>query len=101
MATIRETFVWQGLTIEALYTPNCSESYRATYGYALSHLQVIAAGRAPLPISDTGYRSYFERDDNIAAEGGAVAYVRAWLECAAQSPAWLDAQVQARQLSLF
>lgn len=101
MDTIRETFIWQGLTIEALYTPNWSESYRTTYGYALAHLQISAAGRVPLPISATGYRSHFDRADNIEAGGGAVAYVCAWLEHAAQSPAWLDAQAQARQLSLF
>ncbi|NBA98558.1 hypothetical protein [Pseudomonas sp. R5(2019)] len=101
MDSVRETFIWQGLTIETLHTPNWSEIYRTTYGYALSHLQISAAERAPLPISATGYVSHFERADNIEAEGGAVAYVQAWLEHAAQSPAWIEAQQKARQLSLF
>lgn len=101
MHTTREIFTWQGLSIEALYTPHYSESYHRVYGYALAHLQISAAGRASLPISETGYRSYFERADAIAAAGGAVAYVRAWLDHAAQSPAWVEAQEQARQMSLF
>ncbi|VVN79463.1 hypothetical protein [Pseudomonas fluorescens] len=104
MTAIRETFIWQGLTIEALYTPNWSESYRTTYGYALAHLQISAAGRAPLPISANRVSLALrprQHADNIEAGGGAVACVRAWLEHAAQSPAWLDAQAQARQLSLF
>ncbi|MGH8330833.1 MAG: hypothetical protein ACRER3_15615 [Pseudomonas fluorescens] len=101
MDTIRESFIWQGLTIEVLHVPNWSETYRATYGHALSHLQISAAGRAPLPISATGYRSHFERADNIEVQGGAVAYVQAWLEYAAQSPSWSEAHQKARQLSLF
>ncbi|RWX85873.1 hypothetical protein [Pseudomonas aeruginosa] len=101
METIRESFTWQGLAIEALYTPSYSEAYRSAYGYALAHLQVSTVGRAPLPISQTGYLSHFERADNIAVAGGAIAYVRTWLEYAAQSPAWLSAQEEARQLSLL
>lgn len=101
MDTTRATFLWQGLTIEALFTPNYSESYRRLYGYPLAHLQICAAGRAPLPISETGYRSHFARADTIEAAGGAEAYARAWLDHAAQSPAWIEAQEQARQMSLF
>lgn len=101
METIRESFTWQGLAIEALYTPSYSEAYRSAYGYPLAHLQVSAAGRAPLPISQTRYLSHFERADNITAAGGPTAYVRAWLEYAARSPAWLSGQEEARQLSLF
>lgn len=82
-------------------TLSYSEAYRSAYGYALTQLQVSAAGCAPLPISQTGYLSHFEQADNIAAVGGAVAYVRAWLEYAARSPAWLSGQEEARQLSLF
>ncbi|MFZ6047399.1 hypothetical protein ACFW0H_14935 [Pseudomonas sp. CR3202] len=101
MDTTRATFAWQGLSIEVLLTPSWSECYRHIYGYPLAHLQISAAGRTPLPISETGYRSHFERADNIAAAGGAVAYARAWLDQAARSPAWIEAQQEARQMSLF
>lgn len=72
MDTTREFFLWQGRAIEVLFTPSYSESYRPIYGYALAHLQISADGRAPLPISETGYRSRFERADNIDAVGGAA-----------------------------
>lgn len=101
METIRASFTWQGLAIEALYTPSYSEAYRSAYGYAIAHLQISTIGHEPLPISETGYLSHFERADNIAAAGGTAAYVRAWLEHAAQSSAWLTVQEEARQLSLF
>lgn len=101
MDTTCESFLWQGLAIEVLFTPSYSESYHRIYGYALAHLQISAEGRAPLPISETGYRSRFERADNIDAADGAAAYARAWLDHAARSPAWIEAQEQAQQLSLF
>jgi len=101
MDTTREFFLWQGLAIEVLFTPIYSESYHRIYGYALAHLQISVEGRAPLPISETGYRSRFERADNIDVTGGAATYARAWLDRAARSPAWIGAQERARQLSLF
>jgi len=89
---------WGGLVIElALSEP--WRSYREVYGYALIQLEIRAPG--PLPIAETGYHSRYESADNIEAEGGPVAYVRAWLDEAAQRPEWQAAQQERRQLSLF
>lgn len=101
MDTIRESFIWQGLTIETLHTPEWSESHRRICGHALAHLEITSAGRAPLPISQTGYRSHFTDAGDIEAAGGAVAYVRAWLDHAGLSPEWIAARQQTQQLSLF
>lgn len=37
----------------------------------------------------------------VTAESGPVAFVRDWLDEAAADPAWLQAQEEARQFSLF
>lgn len=90
---------WQGIALSVSYCPSWSVSYREIYGYDLAHLEIRAP--CPLPVTGTGYRSHFTRPDLIDAEGGPVAFVLAWLDDAAQSPAWKARQEQARQLSLF
>jgi hypothetical protein len=92
---------WAGLLIEVRYSPNWLESYCVTYGYPLAHLEIKTANREPLPITETGYKSHFDRPDNIEAEGGPVAYVLARLDDAAQSPQWKAAVEKRRQLTLF
>lgn len=89
-----ETMQWRGLKVEVRYCRDWTPIYREIYGYALAHLEVRCA-RA-LPITKTGYLSKFERAENIDAEGGPVAYVRAWLDHAAPQP-----QEDPRQFSLF
>lgn len=93
---------WRGLVIEIRYCPDWLVCYRETYGYALAHLEVetIQAG-VPLPITETGYRSHFDRPDNIEAQGGPIAFVRAWLDHAAEDHAWKKWDGSQRQYSLF
>ena len=69
----------------------------------LSHLTLehIMPERAPLSVTDTGFRSHFPLQSDIDAAGGPVAFARAWLEEKAKSPNWRKAQAQARQLKLF
>lgn len=97
MTAITASIDWQGITLSVTYEP-------AFLGMAWNaHLQIRATtpDRAPLPISETGYRSYFCHPDEIAAAGGPVAYVIAWLEQDAQSAQWQESQAIARQLRLF
>ncbi len=91
---------WRGREIEVLFNPDWCPVYREVYGYALGHLEIRSVNGAPLPISNTGYQSKFDRADNIAAEGGPAGYVLAWLEHAAQTlkPA---PEPDPRQLNLF
>ena len=90
-------FIWQGIEIEATYTPRY-------YGGAVAHLAVrsIAPEGAPLPITETGYRSHFHQPGTIEAHGGdVVAQVRAWLDEAAAKPAWRAHVETSRQPKLF
>ena len=73
------------------------------YGSSLCRLEVTAADpeQAPLPISETGYRSHFCPGAEVDAAGGPVAYILAWLDAAARDSRWKAADMARRQLSLF
>lgn len=90
-------FIWQGIEIEATYTPRC-------YGGAVAHLAVrsITPEGAPLPITETGYRSHFHQPGTIEAHGGnVIGQVMAWLDEEAAKPAWRAHVDDSRQLRLF
>ncbi len=74
-------------------------------GEDLAHIEVrsIHPTNAPLPITDTGYRSHFVAASAVVAAGGAVAYVDVWLEVDSDTPAWRkrERQGSAQQLALF
>ena len=74
-----------------------------TSAYDTAHLEIesIAPERAHLPITETGYRSHFTSPDTVAAYGGPVAFVEAWLETESQAPDWRREEQQRRQLTLF
>jgi hypothetical protein len=89
-------FHWQGIEIEAVYTP-------LKWG-AIAHLEVrsIRPERARLPITETGYRSHFHEPGTIEAHGGdVVAQVIAWLDEEATKPEWRCYVDANRQGTLF
>jgi hypothetical protein len=94
---------WENITIEVRYDPDWSPAYRDVYGYLLAHLEIesVDPAKAPLPMTETGYRSWFGAPADVDAEGGPVAFVRAWLDHDARSPAWRASQAERRQLTLF
>ena len=96
-----EILKWRGLEIEVRHNPDWCGVYTAIYGYALAHIEVRSLNGRPLPISKTGYQSKFDRADNVAAEGGAALYVRAWIDHAAQSQRNPASDPDPRQLSFF
>jgi len=61
------------------------------------HLEIesIAPAKAPLPITETGYRSHFLSGLELAQAGGAVAFVTAWLDREAAGKNW-QAKAHAR-----
>lgn len=94
---------WNGITIEIRYEPKWLNIETA---FDPAHLEVetIHPPRAPLPITETGYLSHFTSRETIAAYGGAVAFVEAWLETESQAPDWRHIQhrqEERRQLTLF
>lgn len=89
-------FPWQGIEIEATYTP-------LKWG-VIAHLETrsINPERTPLPITKTGYRSHFHQPGTIEAHGGdVVAQVIAWLDEEAKKPAWCAYVDASRQGELF
>jgi len=89
-------FMWQGIEIEVTYTP-------LKWGMT-AHLEIcsVVPERAPLPITETGYRSHFHPLGTVEANGGdVIAQVAAWLDEVAARPAWrahIDASRQMRLL---
>ena len=67
-----------------------------------SHIEIHVARpkRAIIPITETGYRSHFIGSEVLSLEGGAVAFVTAWLDREAASKKWQRAEIKAQQLSL-
>lgn len=57
-------------------------------GKEIADLQVHSADLAntPLPNTEAGYRSHFIAAPSVAATGGPVAYVSAWLGIDADTP---------------
>jgi hypothetical protein len=93
---------WRGVDIEITFERSWLSIARE-HDLAASHLTVTAIqpSRAPLPITETGYRSHFLHLEEIDQAGGPPAYVDAWLNRMAQSREWLDHEQVCRQLSLF
>lgn len=96
METQTYRFIWQGIEIEAVYTPR-------KWG-VIAHLEIrsITPECAPLPITGTGYRSHFHQPGTVEANGGdVVAQVTAWLDEEAASPEWQALIEVSRQGELF
>lgn len=96
MTTQTYRFTWQGIEIEAVYEPNKWQ--------VIAHLEIrsINPERAPLPITETGYRSHFHQIGTIEELGGdVVAQVTAWLDEEAEKSAWKAHVEASRQYSLF
>lgn len=87
---------WRGIEIEARYTP--------LQWKVIAHLEIesVSPERAPLPITETGYRSHFHQPGTVEANGGdVVAQVIAWLDEEAAKPEWKRHVESCRQFSLF
>lgn len=87
---------WHGIEIEASYEPE------GFCGFAHLELRSIRPERAPLPVTDTGYRSHFHLSGTMEAKGGdVVAQVIAWLDEEAAKPDWKRYIEASRQGCLF
>lgn len=88
---------WQGIELEALYTP--------VKWSAIAHLELksINPPKAPLPMTETGYRSHFHPIGTIEAEfdGDVVACVTQWLSNEASSKEWKQYLETSKQPDLF
>jgi hypothetical protein len=92
---------WNGIEIEIRWEPNWLNLTSCGYDTAHLEIETIAPERAPLPITDTGYRSHFISPETVAAYGGPVSFIEAWLETESQAPDWRRVQQERQQLTLF
>lgn len=92
---------WRGIDIEIKYNPNWSSAMNAGYGFIMTHMEIKAQGRVRLPMTETGYRSHFTPVGNVDEVGGAIEFVRLWLEDKAQDKSWIDHADLSRQSELF
>lgn len=99
MKTINVILHWQEIEIEITYKPQWSKSPK------VSHLELcsITPERAPLPVTETGYRSHFFYSEEIHSEAEIKRMVTDWLDEEAQSREWkaYQAEMKNQQLILF
>lgn len=93
---------WRGVDIEITFERHWLSIAR-DHDLAASHLTVTAVQpkRAPLPITQTGYRSHFLHFEAVDQAGGPVGYVSIWLNAMARSREWIAYEQASQQLSLF
>lgn len=84
----KHIITWRGIRIEIIFTPK-------KFGI-VGHIELHSENRSALPITETGYRSHYIPIGSVEQEGGAVAYVTAWLEFEAERTRW-----SGKQLTLF
>ena len=91
-------FKWEGIEIEARYTPR-------KFGGAIAHLELesINPPRAKLPMTETGYRSHFHPIGMIETDfdSNVIACVIDWLDEKAKSKKWQKHIEDSKQLALF
>lgn len=89
---------WEGIEIEARYTPQ-------KFGGVIAHLELEAINppRARLPMTETGYRSHFHPIGTIESDcnSDVVACVHEWLNQEAKSKKWQDYMEDSKQFTLF
>ena len=98
------SLLWKSIPIEIIYIPNYIPTSTKIIGYRLAHLQVMSKNRVPFPLTETGYRSYFNDAEYIERFGSPIDFVKAWLSEAEQSKEWkahLKKMRTQSQLSLF
>lgn len=62
---------------------------------------VLKPNRAPLPITETGYRSHFLGHDELRRAGAAVRFFLGWIEREEASKQWSKVEFKWRQGDLF
>ena len=92
-----ELLEWRGILIHVRYNPDYTGSD------VIAHLEIETKEpvHAPLPMTETGYRSHFHPRGTVEEAGGPSAFVLAWLEHEAGRKGWADIEASARQYALF
>lgn len=91
---------WNGIEIEIRWN---ADHLIFDDGQSMAHLEIesIQPARAPLPITETGYRSHFLMRAHVDHVGGPEAYVEAWIAEVTNTLKWRNAEIASRQYALF
>ncbi|MGD9830674.1 MAG: hypothetical protein AB7U66_18285 [Hyphomicrobiaceae bacterium] len=95
-STCTHWFTWRHLRCKLDETCNF-----LSLGWTLLQLRVIAARDTPCPITTTGFLAHQIDAEALAAAGGAVAFMSAWMDREAESKAYTAAMLRWRQGDLF
>jgi hypothetical protein len=91
---------WNGIEIEIRWI---ADYLAFDDGQSMAHLEIesVEPAHAPLPITETGYRSHFIGRSEVENLGGPEAYVEAWIDEMSRTHAWRESAAASRQLALF
>ena len=92
-----EMLEWQGIILSV----SCQRGYAGQEGLTHLSIHVLEPSTSKLPITETGYRSHFLSEAEVAELGGPLGFVRAWLDAEAATPDWQAQQQAARQMTMF
>lgn len=84
---------WSGVEFEIAHLPARIGNF--------DHIEIRTDNGGILPVTETGYRSFFFAADHLAEYDGVIAFVQAWIDQEAKSPAWKKMKDTSQQLSLF
>lgn len=91
---------WQGIEIEITCSkPAYLSSYRKIYGYEMLHIEVRST--LPLSITETGYKSIFVTEPELAGRSGSLKYVTSFIDAEEKSKKWRNSLENSRQFNLF
>ena len=92
----RSTLTWRHVTCRVVETRNF-----LTPGTTQLEIRVVRPNGAPLPITTTGYRAVYVPALALSNAGGAHLFITQWLNKDATSKAYIKAENDWRQPSLF
>lgn len=91
---------WNGIEIEIRWNPD----YLVYDDHSnMAHLEVesVSPAKAPLPITETGYKSHFTPIAALDGYTDLSDFVEDWLASEVGKAAWREAEAARRQLSLL
>ncbi len=88
--------VWRDVTCRVRHTPNYLSK-----GWSHIEIIVVTPKKAPLPITETGYRSHFLDEDLLKKAGGPVTLLPRLDRARGASKAWAKTEFKWRQGDLF
>lgn len=94
--SLREySLIWNGIKIHIIHIGK-------RWG-VIDHIEIrtVDPENAPLPITETGYKSHFIQEEYLAEYDNAKEYVLAWLDHESKKAGWLAGEEKRRQYSLF